>query len=314
MGRTGIDLTKCNNCLFRAVYNGRPVSGTVKVGEEWCNLIFDGGIVSVRVSGLLEDSGIADFEIIPRAPETYKDWQVGDIIGFEDENGEIDIIPEHLCRVIFRSGELVAIADNCEDADINGVYTCSQLYRECCRLVLTDIEQQIIEERKKAEWEPQDGDVCYAENIDGYCTPFIYRHTGLNRTAFYAAFDKWGNVLIYHGNAISKETMKMLRPATEEERQRLFDAIAKEGRRWNAEKKVVEDIPKPYEFKKGEPVLVRTFYDKTWGIGLYDAESNNADMPYWVYVGYKKSCYSECLPYNEKTMHLLGTTEDYKEE
>ena len=90
--------------------------------------------------------------------------------------------------------------------------------------------------------------------------------------------------------------------------------MAKEGKRWNAEKKVVEDIPKPYEFKKGEPVLVRIFYDKTWGVGLYDAESNNVDMPYWVYVGYKKSCYSECIPLNERTMHLLGTTEDYREE
>lgn len=76
----------------------------------------------------------------------------------------------------------------------------------------------------------------------------------------------------------------------------------------------MEDIPKPYEFKKGEPVLVRIFYDKTWGVGLYDAESNNVDMPYWVYVGYKKSCYSECIPLNERTMHLLGTTEDYREE
>ena len=97
MEMTGIDLTKCNNCLFRAVYNGRPVSGTVKVGEEWCNLNFDGGIVSVRVSGLPEDSGIADFEIVPRDPETYKDWQVGDVL-FDSNCTNKNV-------VIFRSGE-----------------------------------------------------------------------------------------------------------------------------------------------------------------------------------------------------------------
>ena len=35
-----------------------------------------------------------------------------------------------------------------------------------------------------------------------------------------------------------------LRPATEAEKQRLFDALAKEGKRWNAEKKQIEDLPR----------------------------------------------------------------------
>ena len=42
-----------------------------------------------------------------------------------------------------------------------------------------------------------------------------------------------------------------IRPATEEERKKLFDAMAKEGKRWNAEKKVVEDVrwrAKPGEY------------------------------------------------------------------
>ena len=34
------------------------------------------------------------------------------------------------------------------------------------------------------------------------------------------------------------------RYATEEEKQRLFDALAKEGKRWNAEKKQIEDLPR----------------------------------------------------------------------
>lgn len=34
------------------------------------------------------------------------------------------------------------------------------------------------------------------------------------------------------------------RPATEAEKQRLFDALAKQGKRWNAEKKCVEDVPR----------------------------------------------------------------------
>ena len=34
------------------------------------------------------------------------------------------------------------------------------------------------------------------------------------------------------------------RPATETEKQRLFDALAKHGKRWNAEKKCIEDLPR----------------------------------------------------------------------
>ena len=33
-------------------------------------------------------------------------------------------------------------------------------------------------------------------------------------------------------------------PATDTEKQRLFDALAKQGKRWNAEKKCIEDLPR----------------------------------------------------------------------
>ena len=41
------------------------------------------------------------------------------------------------------------------------------------------------------------------------------------------------------------------RPATEAEKQRLFDALAKQGKRWNAEKKCVEDLPRWRAKKNG---------------------------------------------------------------
>ena len=163
METKGIDLTKCVNCRFRAVVAGKEVTGRIEksktnfllTGDEW----FGCAVTPAELDNLLrgadltlEDEGsyISGFEIVPRDPEIYKDWQVGDVIGCLDEDGDMDIIADHLCRVIFRSGELVAIAENysAEEADINGCYTCSQLFREGWRLVLTDIEQQIIGEKK----------------------------------------------------------------------------------------------------------------------------------------------------------------------
>lgn len=320
MEMKGIDLTKYNNLRFRAVIDRRMSTGTIRQDrgtfislttmmsryhmsyEKFLCLIESGNTTFL-------ETVISDFEIVPRDPETYMDWQVGDKVDNPTEHWDLEASKE----VIFRSGELI-ICKN-KNGDISGGYTCGQLHRLGYRLVLTDIEKQIIEDRKKAEWKPQDGGVCYAESSDGYCTPFIYRHTGLNRTAFYAAFDKWGNVLTYHGNAISKKTLKMLRPATEEEKQRLFDAMAKEGKRWNAEKKVVEDIPKLHEFKKGEPVLVRDDHISFWEISIFEKMIENKNLPYLANSGHGTAYqHKYCLPYNEKTMHLLGTSNDYMEE
>ena len=47
---------------------------------------------------------------------------------------------------------------------------------------------------------------------------------------------------IWHDNYCTAQDT--LRPATEEERQELLDALSKEGKRWNAEKKCVEDLPR----------------------------------------------------------------------
>lgn len=97
----------------------------------------------------------------------------------------------------------------------------------------------------------------------------------------------------------------------------MFDAMAEHGNRWNAEKKVVEDIPKPHEFKKGEPVLVRDDQNERWRIRVFDQiREGKQDYPYLAIDGIEqcREGYKYCIPYNERTMHLLGTTEDYKEE
>lgn len=51
-------------------------------------------------------------------------------------------------------------------------------------------------------------------------------------------------------------TTRIERHTTEEEKQRILNALAKEGKRWNAEKKCVEDIP-VCKFKKGDKVRIK---------------------------------------------------------
>lgn len=304
-----IDLTKCNNCRFKAeISNSGPISGRIKVEEDGVYLV-DGkgnyiGILSLNGEEFMcmNGCGITGFEIVPRDPETYKDWQVGDIIRATDG---------YTGRIIFRSGDFVA-------ADIGGCRcsTCEELFNDGYRLVLTDIENQIIEEKKK--YEPQDGDVVYAKvSHNDNDAIFIYKKAVENRIYGYAGYNiGYDRMVDTHGFAyITPNIIGDLieyRPATEEEKQMLFDAMAKQGKRWNAEKKVVEDIPKPYKFKKGEPVLVRD-NGCIWKIGVF-TEMRADYFQYGAMTNGLDECgYHYCLPYNERTMHLLGTTEDYKE-
>jgi len=59
------------------------------------------------------------------------------------------------------------------------------------------------------------------------------------------------------------------RPATEAEKQELLDALEKEGKRWNAEKLCVEDIPDELNFKEGD-FLVKEYNDNDIYIFVLD--------------------------------------------
>lgn len=299
-----IDLTQCINCRFRAVVDRKEVTGRIEkskrgfllTGDEWFGCVITYLELATLRGGtdLITDDGnfrISGFEIVPRDPETYKDWQVGDTIEYSDNYST--------GRIIFRGGDFVA-------ADIEGTcncYTCDELFDEGYRLVLTDIEQKIIEERKKAEWKPQDGDII----------AFGYKAIGIFRNFEQSRFHSDYVTLSVDNLSFNKGgwIFDGLRPATEEEKQRLYNAMAKKGKRWNAEKKVVEDIPKPHEFRKGEPVLARDYDNELWALYAYHKQAGNK---YIVKRCFKTVLQSRCIPYNERTMHLLGTTEDYKEE
>lgn len=161
----GIDLTKCRGLNFKANILGTPCEGKIQVeGDKvyLCQNSKDGkdcdDKLGFRYSWYIRKASpedmkdkwinVGDLGIVPRDPETYKDWQVGDIVARNDKTGRTK-------EVIFRSGELVVCKN--ADGDIDGGYTCGQLHRLGFRLVLTDIETRIIEEKSK--YEPQDGDI-----------------------------------------------------------------------------------------------------------------------------------------------------------
>lgn len=91
--------------------------------------------------------------------------------------------------------------------------------------------------------------------------------------------------------------------ATDSEKQQLFEALAKEGKHWDAEKKQIVDLKPKVEFKPFDKVVVRDKEDLVWFADLFshiDKENNR-----FACVG---NFWNVCLPYNKETAKLIGTT------
>lgn len=71
-----------------------------------------------------------------------------------------------------------------------------------------------------------------------------------------------------------------------------------------------EKKAKECPFRKGDRVLVRDEDEDAWIFEIFDSYEGGNEYPY----DFKEDCYKQCIPYNEKTWKLLGTTDEYKEE
>lgn len=110
-----------------------------------------------------------------------------------------------------------------------------------------------------------------------------------------------------------KENLNTLRLATEEEKQQLFGALAEEGKAWDAEKKQIVDLKPKVELKPFDKVLCRNSKDDTWEADFF-ARLTRKEIDYtpsgkYLCVG---DLWMYCIPYNEETAHLLGTTDEWK--
>lgn len=94
-----------------------------------------------------------------------------------------------------------------------------------------------------------------------------------------------------------------LRLATDSEKQQLFDALAKEGKAWDAEKKMIVNLKPKVELKPFDKVLIRDFEDQAWQVSLFSYKDSDS---YYCCNG---CSWNHCIPYigNES---LLGTTKD----
>ena len=125
------------------------------------------------------------------------------------------------------------------------------------------------------------------------------------KDAFINAYVTYGTSkgIDYNNSILLKYNNWNIRLATEEEKQRLLDALAKEGKRWNAEKKCIEELPrKTSVFKPFDKVLVRDGDIDTWGADIF-LEYSNLEFQFRCF----RCVWRQCIPY-EGNESLLGTS------
>ena len=170
-------------------------------------------------------------------------------------------------------------------------------------------------EVEKAQPEFKDGDIAYADY--GYKQAVFIVSGKTNLSEGYNSFialDLRGLTLDM-GCRMSffKKDLCKLRLATAGEKQQLFDALAKENKAWDAEKKQIVDLKPKVEFKPFDKVLCRNSKDDTWEADFF-ARLTRKEIDYtqsgkYLCVG---DLWMYCIPYNEDTKHLLGTTDEWK--
>lgn len=146
----------------------------------------------------------------------------------------------------------------------------------------------------------KDGDIVVYGKSVAICRK-IYKHT----LYFYVSIDETFG-LLFDDNRVSSEGYRF---AKKEEKHQLFDALAKEGKRWNPDTKLFEDLPKKCEFKPMDWCLMKDS-TKYWELCQFAYTRKVHGTTIYSAVG--GLIYYKCIPYNEETKHLLGTTDEWK--
>ena len=105
-----------------------------------------------------------------------------------------------------------------------------------------------------------------------------------------------------------KKDLCKLRLATKEEKKQLFSALEKEGKRWDSDKKAIVDLKPKWTPKPFDKVMTRVDGNAIWSANIFSHIDQNGE---YVTIGCIAG-YPYCIPYNEETAHLLGTTNDWE--
>ena len=180
----------------------------------------------------------------------------------------------------------------------------------CGKLNLETLE---IEKQHKFK----DGDILYVKTKLGSEYIMINKLSEEVKTAFYVACNLSSKKIYWNQihSVCRDEEIGILRKVTDYEKSQLFEALAKKGKVWDAGKKQIVDLKqKVDELKPFDKVLVRDYLEDKWMPNFFSCYDGTSEYKYGCIAGniHNVVFSTYCIPYNEETKHLLGTTDEWK--
>ena len=157
-------------------------------------------------------------------------------------------------------------------------------------------------EIEKAQPEFKDGDFVTITFNWGEDIVYIFKSEDSNSYSYYAWLN--GSIPTIIESSHPKSDIYTVRLSTEQEKQKLFEALAKEGKAWDAEKKQIVDLKPKIELKPFDKVLVKDNPYGSWEPALFWKRVDVKDLHPYMIIGGKRYIY--CEPY-EGNEHLLDT-------
>lgn len=167
-------------------------------------------------------------------------------------------------------------------------------------------------EIEKAQPEFKDGDILATPSSFSEGN-YVFIFKGYDNLGYYVAVDNALDNLYFSDNSPWCSKGDAVRYATEEEKQRVFDALAKKGKAWDAEKKAVVDLKPKCEFKPFDRCIwkIRNCEGAIWQASFVSYVDEYGATP----MGASKDedlVNLIILPYNDQTKLLVGTTDEWE--
>ena len=170
------------------------------------------------------------------------------------------------------------------------------------------LNRETLEIEKHQEF--KDGDILYVKTKKiGSEYIIINKLSKEAKTAFYVAYNLSSKKIfcnITYFVCCDKE-ISILRQATDYEKFQLFDALAKKNKAWDSEKKAIVDLKPKWTPKPFDKVMTRVNGNAIWSANIFSHIDQNGE---YVTIGCIAG-YPYCLPYNDETAKLIGTTNNW---
>ena len=244
-------------------------------------------------------------------------WKKGDVLVSNDYYTEVifdkwydNTYTNFLCKHYLNSEDKNKILYYKESLCATARYSLED--RNAAQTYINTIEERLggklnletLEIEKQQEF--KDGDIITVTTQIGNILTFIFRAEDVKK--YYCHALLYGKIVIVNDDSFCKKDFYIARQSTEEEQKQLFDALAKENKAWDSVKKQIVDLKTKWTPKPFDRVVTRVDDDAIWTANIFSHIDSYGEYNTIGCVG----GYPYCLPYNDETAKLIGTTNNWR--